>query len=129
MVQTKRIIVVYIRYFKSVFAVFGIAHPCIAQVVSVLVNITVFLNLYIKTTTDAVVFIVIGAKSGDFVQLWLLIYLTPKFENSKSKGKATTFAVALLLLHHGTSVTLAPSGENVLLLVRIQLIMLQYDFF
>ncbi|KPE49025.1 hypothetical protein AOB46_22240 [Chryseobacterium indologenes] len=56
MVQTKRIVVVHIGYFRKACAAFGIAYPCIAEVVSVLVNIVVFLNLYLKTTTDAVVF-------------------------------------------------------------------------
>ncbi len=42
-------------------------------------------------------FLCLLAQSQDNLQLWLLIYLTPKFETSESKGKITTFAVALLL--------------------------------
>ena len=85
-----------------------------------MVNIAVFLNLYIKTTTNAVVFVFIGTKSRDFAQLWLLIYLTPKFETSQSKGKTTAFAVALLF-HHGTSVTLAPAEGQLWLLIYLTL--------
>jgi len=67
-----------------------------------------------------VVFVFIGAKSGDFVQLWLLIYVTPRLQTSQSKGKTTTFAVALLF-HHGTSVTLAPAGVIIISHINILL--------
>jgi len=86
--------------------------------IPVMVNIAVFLNLYIKTTTNAVVFVFIGTKSRDFAQLWLLIYLTPKFETSKSKGKTTTFAVALLLPSWHKRDACASWGEGKLLFKR-----------
>ncbi len=44
MIQSKRIIIISIRNLQNAFAVFRKTYPCIAKVISVLVNIAVFSN-------------------------------------------------------------------------------------
>jgi len=52
MVQTKRIIVIHIGYFRNTCPVFDIAHPCISKVASILVNVVVFYVYWCKVRKE-----------------------------------------------------------------------------